>query len=258
MPRRGFTLVELLVVVAIIALLLSILLPAMDKARELARQTVCMTNLRQCSLGLMTYVNDHRSRVAVARTHSGGDYRYWTWFHVGGRNALDATGSPTSLTSDVVFCPSNPTYASAVRDDHGKDGRGGYAMYLVSDRSPNEIEHANFHTTVHVTEDGGGTTRFTYQYLNGLPYAPAQVIWLADSLTAPSYYPNGPVPMRAGFYDNQNAHHGGRIHLIHGNGQANALYYDGHVNTITADTGFGKHPIPYHNYYDKDHTPIDK
>jgi len=53
--RRGFTLIELLVVVAIIALLIALLLPALARARELARRSVCGSNLRQIGLATATY-----------------------------------------------------------------------------------------------------------------------------------------------------------------------------------------------------------
>lgn len=57
--RSGFTLVELLVVIGIIALLVSILLPALNKAREAATMTACLSNIRQLSLAVIMYANDH-------------------------------------------------------------------------------------------------------------------------------------------------------------------------------------------------------
>ena len=60
---KGFTLVELLVVVAIIAVLASLLLPSLGRARELARQSTCMANLKSTSSAIETYKADNKSRT---------------------------------------------------------------------------------------------------------------------------------------------------------------------------------------------------
>jgi prepilin-type N-terminal cleavage/methylation domain-containing protein len=65
--KKAFTLVELLVVISIIALLVSILLPALSKARKQAKRVVCMTNLRQISFFLEFYCEENRGIYPTAR-----------------------------------------------------------------------------------------------------------------------------------------------------------------------------------------------
>ena len=64
--RRAFTLVELLVVIAVIALLAAMLLPALSKARQSGRRTACMSNLRQLSVALSIYASENEGDFPIA------------------------------------------------------------------------------------------------------------------------------------------------------------------------------------------------
>jgi len=67
---RGFTLVELLVVIGIIALLISILLPAVNRAREQARRVVCVSNVRQLTAAWLMYANEHGGHFCSSNTQA--------------------------------------------------------------------------------------------------------------------------------------------------------------------------------------------
>ncbi|MEN6304106.1 MAG: DUF1559 domain-containing protein [Armatimonadia bacterium] len=99
--RRGFTLIELLVVIAIIAILAAILFPVFAKAREKARQSSCLSNVKQLMLSVLQYAQDYDETLIPASQLRSGD-----WFVV-----LD----PYVKNKQVWSCPSypelaNPTY----------------------------------------------------------------------------------------------------------------------------------------------------
>lgn len=68
----AFTLVELLVVIGIIAVLISVLLPALNKARQQAQVTACMANMKQLMNAWVMYANDNRGQLVFAETGPGG------------------------------------------------------------------------------------------------------------------------------------------------------------------------------------------
>ena len=99
MSRRGFTLIELLVVIAIIAILAAILFPVFARAREKARQSSCLSNVKQLGLGIMMYAQDYDELMPP---------RYYRIDPAvpGGPNWCDHLVQPYIKNAQIVMCPS--------------------------------------------------------------------------------------------------------------------------------------------------------
>lgn len=90
MKRRAFTLVELLVVISIIALLLSILMPALNKVREQAKTLVCATRMSQWGQYLFLYANDNQDNIPyLIYTSTAGGYHGDRWYDKLGKYISD-------------------------------------------------------------------------------------------------------------------------------------------------------------------------
>jgi prepilin-type N-terminal cleavage/methylation domain-containing protein len=122
--RAGFTLIEVLVVVAIIALLVAILIPSLQRARDQAKRAVCTSNMHQSILALSAYATDFKSNLPsrgwFSYTYSENQHEAYGW---GPRNmkwpinlGLLIGGTPSSTTTgklaqkylkgwEVLYCP---------------------------------------------------------------------------------------------------------------------------------------------------------
>jgi len=140
MQSRGFTLVELLVVVAIIALLLGILVPALSKARESGRRAVCGSNVRQVYIANTGYATENADYYVLAAediySGSGGTKRWHGWRASDGvsadsdENHFDpALGPLASYLGEKGKVKACPTFRDAVLDgarNAFEEGTGGY------------------------------------------------------------------------------------------------------------------------------------
>lgn len=114
--RSGFTLVELLVVIGIIAVLIGILLPSLSKARQTAQTTQCLSNLRQITIACINYSSDNQGAMIPAEI-VGGKPAHTIWWpailmdggYLTGPARIPAaqagTATPQGGGKNVFFCP---------------------------------------------------------------------------------------------------------------------------------------------------------
>ncbi len=102
--NTAFTLIELLVVIAIIAILAAILFPVFGRARENARRTSCLSNLKQIGLGITQYAQDYDERIP-AIGNGCGPFTYCASWHY--------TVQPYVKSIQLFKCPSNASTSTA-------------------------------------------------------------------------------------------------------------------------------------------------
>jgi prepilin-type N-terminal cleavage/methylation domain-containing protein/prepilin-type processing-associated H-X9-DG protein len=259
LERRAFTLVELLVVIGIIALLIGILLPTLNRARAAARSTKCMANLSQLGMAFIMYNNDHKGLNIPSYTMTG----------VAGGAAVPLEGwapildrdnyikGDRDLNTTVFTCPETFDIEGMATGQTGTDPgkpkgwmdwpntRVGSANLPVTipERSFDRIIRVGY--WINADNPIGSTTSFTpdMYYTSSVGYGPsstgtfmkhtkitrikrpAELIVLADGVYAGRQRDNqiGMENSRIGY-----RHPGPRIDVP----KANVAYADGHVSSL--------------------------
>ncbi|MDQ3814303.1 MAG: DUF1559 domain-containing protein, partial [Armatimonadota bacterium] len=185
---RGFTLIELLVVIAIIALLAAILFPVFGRARENARKTSCMNNLKQIGIGFLAYTQDYDELLPSQYWFSGSNH--WT-----GTPAWQL--EPYLKNEQIWICPSKrrgaPTPKTSGLISYGVNGIGffgGGGRALADIQRPGEV----------VAYADGGTD----VYLDGY--------WCDNS------YPKVPTGGQNVRFQTQSPKHLGMVNILWGDG----------------------------------------
>ena len=177
-PRRvaAFTLVELLVVIGIIALLISILLPSLNRAREAARRTQCLSNLRSIGQMLNMYANQFDGRVPIGFSGGRTKKTFQNNYFMSRKSSQPSPGLPVRYVGLGLLYPANLI----------SEGEG-TVFYCPSVNEDTDHAYASFKNPWPPSQ---GTCRTAYSSRSSNPVSrrpPGQrgVMWATTGLFAP-------------------------------------------------------------------------
>ncbi|MHC4947463.1 MAG: type II secretion system protein [Planctomycetota bacterium] len=141
--RRGFSLIELLVVLAVALMLTGLLLPAMSGVRENARRIICSSNLRQQGMGTSLWARDHNDNLPPGAPLHWEDQAPQELMaaHQGGRHHVEWDGLGLLFaehycgSAEIFYCPSH----------HGEHTLDKYAEHWSATARPREPVYTNYH-----------------------------------------------------------------------------------------------------------------
>jgi prepilin-type N-terminal cleavage/methylation domain-containing protein/prepilin-type processing-associated H-X9-DG protein len=212
--NKAFTLIELLVVVAIIALLISILLPSLSRARELSKRTVCMANERGVGQAFYVYAQDDPGLFpSIAQTTTAVTSNC-AWF-----NSSDRTVEPST-----TGCPSPTVDMWAIVKANNTTPK----QYICP--STPDVQDGAQDTTVYYDFQGPANLSYAYQYQHSTN---RRIIGTSSEPTFPvladaNPYIKGGLTTGAPNLDRTGPGRGNSANHTNREGQ-NVLYQDGHV-----------------------------
>lgn len=225
---HGFTLVELLVVIGIIALLISILLPALNRARESAKNVSCLSNLKQIGLASAMYSQDYRGYIGNTILDGYAPTLLYPYLH-GGAPKYPTSFSVPGPMLEVMICPSDSTMGGNTA--HGaRDVPFGWPDMT----NPDDLEkwgarYISYCLNNHLCWNGIDWTRIKRNQVRSsaqtIEYADYPWWRLAASvISIPNMY-NPSYDLWGINFDTQRHH-----------GMVNCLFLDGHVAGLMYDT----------------------